>query len=555
MKAVVRLLPVIAARRREFIETVVWSVVAQLAVLGIALGLAVLVGSAAAGEPVPLPAIASTTALMGAVAAAAAWRESWVSHALAYGLIGILRGRVFAALRRALPERRVRSRTGDLVTTLMADVETLEWLYAHTVAQTFSACLVLAVSAAVSLTIAPLLLLVWVPLLVIGVAVPLLTARRARSHAAALAADASEIRSEILDTVRGLRELRGAGALGRQLDSLDAATRRRGATQVREASRLGLERGVGDAMFALAGLGAIAVVIAQRDGIAAADIPLAFTVAVVALGPAAQIAEVLRGAATLREAARRIAATLDLPPSVPDPPSSGTLEPDDDSGLVFDDVSFSYAGAAPVLERVTFTVRPGEIVALVGPTGSGKTTVVNLALRLWDADAGAVRVNGVPVSVLDDATLRQLVAVVPQSSPVMRGTVRSNIVLGDPRASEREIQRAADAAGIRHPGAGLPLGLDTPVGEHGEGLSGGQRARVALARALLRDPKVLVLDEATASLDAEAEAVMLEFLRQPSRRATLLVAHRPSAIAAADRLVTLRGGTAISGRMSGSVAP
>ncbi|MFJ2542919.1 ABC transporter ATP-binding protein [Microbacterium sp. NPDC087589] len=526
------MLPTVASRRGLFIETVLWSVVTQVTLLAIALGLAIVVGRVVADAPVPSFAFLALIGL-GVTAALTAWRESWVSHDLAYRIIGDLRSRVFDALRRALPMRS-RRRTGDLATTVMGDIETLEWLYAHTAAQTLSAVLILSASVAVSSAISPMLLWVWPPLLVVGVVVPLITARRARRDSDAMAAGAATLRADLLDSVRGLRELLGAGAFEVQADRLAADTRALARLQVREAVRLGAERGVADMTLALATLGAILIVVLDSSAIATSDIPLAVTVAVAGLAPASQIADLLRSAGTLRAAAERISVVLAEPPAVVDRAARSSTVPE--TGLVFDRVSFSYDERQTVLDEMNLHVRRGETVALTGPSGAGKSTAVRLAQRLWDPDTGSIRVDGVDLRDLPDDALRSRIAVVPQSSPMLRGTIRSNIVLGDPEATEGMIDTAARAAGLLHPETLLPRGLDTPVGEHGSGLSGGQRARVAIARALLRDPRVLVLDEATASLDPEADAAIMEILNRVEDRAVLLVSHRPATIMAADRV-------------------
>ncbi|WP_162621874.1 ABC transporter ATP-binding protein [Microbacterium suaedae] len=538
MRAVLRLLPLIAARRGLFIETVVWGAVTQTAVLGIGLGLSWMIGRVIVGVPVPLPVVAVILSGAAVLASLAAWRESWVGHDLAYRLLATMRGHLLDSLRRSLPSRTRHRRTGDMTTAALADVETLEWLYAHTVAQLLTAALVLSVSTAVSVAITPVLLLVWVPLLIVGVVVPLLTARRAGRDSAALAAGSAALRADALDTVRGMRDLTGAGAFERQLDRLTARTRELARLQTREASRIGAERGIADIALALAALGAILIVLLGGDRIAREDIPLAVTVAVAGLGPAAQIADLLRGVGGLRASAERIGDILAMPPAVADsrdahPPREG------ERGLVLDRIRFSYDGGDPVLDGFALQIRPGEVVALTGPSGVGKTTAARLALRMWDPDDGAVRVDGVDIRDLPDDELRALVTAVPQSSPLLRGTIRENIVLGDPRASEERIREAADAAGLLDAATGLPSGLDTPIGEHGTGLSGGQRARVAIARALLPRPRVLVLDEPTASLDPEADAAILDVIRRTSDRAVLLIAHRPATIAAADRRVEL----------------
>lgn len=541
MKTILRLLPIIATRRALFAETVVWSVVSHAAMLGLTLGLALIVGYSITGTPFSLPMAGIILVGLAVLAALAAWRESWVSHDLAYRLIATLRERVFDGLRRALPARIRQRRTGDLVTTVVADIETLEWLYAHTAAQTLSAFLVLATSMTVSLIISPLLLLVWVPLLIIGVAVPVLTARRAQHDGDELAHGAAALRSELLDTIRGMRELIGSGRLSAQLDRLTEDTRSLARLQTREASRLGAERGIADIVLALAVLGSIAIMLLDPAAVAPEHIPLAITVAVAGLGPAAQVADLLRNTGTLRSAAERITAVLEQPPSAPDGTPGQHPRITHESGLVFDHVRFAYdaQNSDPVLDGFSLHLHPGEIVALTGPSGAGKTTAAQLALRMWDPDAGSIRIDGADLRDLTDDELREHISTVPQSSPLLRGTIRSNILLGNPLATETAIDEAAASVGLLDPATGLPAGLDTPVGEYGVGLSGGQRARVALARALLNGPGILILDEPTASLDLEADAVIMEFLQRHQDCAILLIAHRPETIAGAHRIVRL----------------
>ena len=539
MTTILRLLPLIATRRGLFIETVIWSALTQASVLGISLGIAWTVGHVVAGQPVSILVAGGALSSLAIFASLAAWRESWVSHDLAYRLIATLRGRVFDSLRRSLPFRTRHRRTGDLTTTVIADIETLEWLYAHTAAQTLSALLVLSISTVVSITIHPILLLIWIPLLTIGVTVPFVTARRARRDSDDLTAGAAALRSEVLDTIRGMRELAGAGALEKQLDRLTEDTRALARAQTREASRLGAERGIADITLALAALGAIFIILVDRASIAPQHIPLAVTVAVAGLGPAAQIADLLRNAGTLRAAAERITDVLEHPPAVHATTRPRRPEPASELGLVFDRVEFTYDGSERVLDDFSMQIRPGETVALVGPSGAGKTTAARLALRMWDVDAGSIRIDGTDLRDIPDDELRQVISTVPQSSPLQRGTIRSNIILGNPDAPDAAIHEAACTAGLFDPHTNLPSGLDTPVGEHGTGISGGQRARVGIARALLNNPRVLVLDEPTASLDPEADAAIMDFLNRSEDRAVLLIAHRPDTIATTNRIIRL----------------
>ncbi|MBE1536881.1 iron chelate uptake ABC transporter family permease subunit [Actinomadura algeriensis] len=260
--------------------------------------------------------------------------------------------------------------------------------------------------------------------------------------------------------------------------------------------------------------------------------------------------DLLRNAGALREAARRIVAVLDRPRTAPEPdvPCRAGLDPSE--GLRFENVTFRYApGEPPVLDGFGLHVAPGETVALMGPSGAGKSTSARLALRLWDPDTGAVRVGGIDLRDLPDARLRALVGAVPQDARLVSGTLAHNIRLAAPDASDDAVRRAAADAGLPAPAAGLPDGLATVVGDGGAGVSGGQRARVSIARALLADPRVLVLDEPTASLDPDAEAAFGELLARPSRRATLVITHRPGTAAFCDRFVELDpGGGAPAGQ-------
>lgn len=552
-------MPIIANRPRPFVETLVCNLLVQLGLLGVAAGLALLIGRTLVGEPAPLDEWGPALAMGAVVVALATWRESLVSHDLAYGLIGVLRDRVFTALRRSLPDRREGRRSGDLAAVALADIETLEWLYAHTVAQALSAAVMLVVTTVASIAISPLLLVVWLPLFVAAVAVPFIATGRVDARARELSTGRGALRADLVESVQGVRELRHAGAFDARRARLrtdDAVLAR---VQTRIASRVGIERAASDALLALAGLGAIAVAIVRIDTVPASLTPLAFTVATAALLPAAQIADLLRNGGTLRESSRRVLEILDRPPSVVDAgdaaadagdtgdaadaaAATGRLETSG-AGLEFREVGFRYHPRAPlVLDGLAFTVQPGETVALVGASGAGKSTCARLALRFWDPDSGSILVGGRPLPSLTDDRLRRLVSAVPQGAPLLSGTIATNLRLGDPAASTAMLERAAAQTGILSSGAGLPDGLTTPVGEHGAGLSGGQRARVAIARALVIDPRVLILDEATAALDDEADAVIGSFLRQPSARATLVIAHRPSTIAACDRVIVLEDG-------------
>lgn len=246
-------------------------------------------------------------------------------------------------------------------------------------------------------------------------------------------------------------------------------------------------------------------------------------------------------------ACERVFEILDAEPDVL-PPEHPETFPDAAPAVEFRNVSFSY-GAARVLEDVNLRVEPGEAVAVVGATGSGKSTLLSLIPRFYDPDEGSVLVGDTDIKELGLEVLRRNVGVVPQETFLFSEKIRDNITFGNPDATQEEIERAARIAGIHEQILAFPEGYDTMVGEWGITLSGGQKQRVAIARALVKDPKILLLDDATSSVDAETEKSIQEALRgtliESSDRTTFIVAHRLSTILLADRIIVLEGGRVV----------
>jgi len=213
------------------------------------------------------------------------------------------------------------------------------------------------------------------------------------------------------------------------------------------------------------------------------------------------------------------------------------------TAINFDDVSFSYEEGDEVIHNVSFSVRPGEKVALVGESGGGKSTLVNLILGLYRPTEGELTINGHDVNAVQAEDLRASVGVVFQDSSLFSGTVRENIAYGKPGATDEEVVEAAKAAFAHDFISAFPDGYDTVIGERGLRLSGGQKQRVAIARAMLKDAPILVLDEATSALDTKAEQQVQAGLEALMRnRSTLIIAHRLSTIATVDTIVTLDKG-------------
>ncbi len=245
-------------------------------------------------------------------------------------------------------------------------------------------------------------------------------------------------------------------------------------------------------------------------------------------------------------AAERVFEILDMTPAIADPPDPAVLRRPVRGSVAFEGISFRYHGDASLpwtLEAVALRCEPGEVVALVGPSGGGKTTLVSLLPRFWDVDQGRILLDGIDVRSLRLADLREAVGVVPQEPALFSGTVRENIAYARPGASDAEVEAAARAAHPHQFNERVPPGAETLVGERGGKQYSGQRQRVAIARAILKDPAVLILDEATSNLDAESERLIEDALEKLLvGRTTLIIAHRLSTVRRADRLVVVDHG-------------
>jgi subfamily B ATP-binding cassette protein MsbA len=239
--------------------------------------------------------------------------------------------------------------------------------------------------------------------------------------------------------------------------------------------------------------------------------------------------------------AERVFQVLDEPSTEVDRPGEG------DAGfereIVYDRVGFRYGAGDPVLTDVSFTIPKGRVVALVGPSGAGKTTLADLLPRFHDPTSGRILLDGVPLTRLRRRSLRSLMGVVSQDTVLLNNTVFANIAYGSPGATPERVEAAAEAANAAGFIRQLPQGFDTVLGERGTRLSGGQRQRIAIARALLRDPPILILDEATSALDTESERLVQQAIDRLMRERTVLViAHRLATVRDADEIVVLHEG-------------
>ncbi|MDY7100870.1 MAG: ABC transporter ATP-binding protein [Actinomycetota bacterium] len=478
------------------------------------------------------------------VRAACSWLEAWLSHELAFRILAEVRHWLFRAFDRIAPGGTARRRSGDLVARAMADSEGMEMFYAHTLIYVMVAVILPPIVVVALALVSPLVALVVVPWLVAAATIPLWLRALAARQGAELRRVTAEVNTEVIDSVQGLRDVVSFGRGAERLAAVDAGSTALARAQLRQGRRAGIEAAAANVLTAGGVLCAI-VVGARLASDGRLDL-VSFPVAVVLAGGAFAPIITLLGATRLwgvtTAAADRVFELLVQPTAVAD---DGVLDATsvEQPSVAFEGVTFRYTqDRSPAVEDVSFTVAPGETVALVGHSGAGKSTCAHLLVRFWDIEAGRITVGGRDVRTLTLEALRDLVAYVPQDVYLFHESVSDNLRLGVDHASDEQVR---DAIGVAQAGFvdGLEDGLDTVVGERGARLSGGERQRLAIARALLRDAPILILDESASMLDALSERALREGMAAARRgRTSLVIAHRLSTIRTADRVVVLEHG-------------
>jgi len=472
------------------------------------------------------------------------WLESWMAHDMAFRLLAEMRIDAFRKLDALAPAYLVRRRTGDLMALATHDIELVEYFFAHTVAPAFVAILVPAAVVAVLAWANGWLAVALLPFLLAAGLSPFLMRKRVDQLGSQAREAAGELGAFAVDSVQGLGEIvafQQEDARGTKLDQLSQRHISLRLPFFRELTRQ-------QAMLeVLIGLGGLAVVVtgaalAQQGALDPGLLPLMTILAMAAFLPVSEIAQIGRQLADTLGATRRVYALANEPIPVRDgpgvPPRKGA------AALALEKVNFTYPGQSRrALSDVSFEIPAGKTVALVGTSGAGKTTTAQLLMRFWDPDSGRITLNGADLRDYKLDELRRLVALVAQDTYLFNDSLRANILIARPEASEAELQAAIQHASLSELVAALPEGLDSPVGERGTSLSGGQRQRVAIARAFLKDAPILVLDEATSHLDAVNEQAVrraLDVLQ--ADRTTIVIAHRLSTVRDADLIVVLDQG-------------
>ena len=476
--------------------------------------------------------------------------EGVVSHAGAYKLLASMRVALFEKIRTLAPACLMDRQKGDILNIAVSDIETVEFFFAHTIGPLFTVIILPCVTLGLALWFHPLFAAVLLPVyLVVSVVFPLIAVKAGRGVGLRYRTRLGELKSLVLESVYGLKDIQIFGFGPARLAQVEEKNR-----EINKAAHgLTLHRQtVSSAPTFFVYLARI-LIIATASYLAAQGSPhpvgtvvLSF-VAAASFSSTQSLTMVVSSLLETYAAAERLFQIEDTQPQVTEPVHPKACGPIRE--ICFDQVGFSYGGN-PVLRDFSLTLSGREKVGVMGESGVGKSTVLRLLLRFWNPQQGQITVNGIPIQEISLNELRRRIALLEQETFLTSGTLGENIALGKPDATREEIREAARQAGLADFIETLPQGYDTPMGEMGARLSGGERQRVGIARVLLLNPDVIVMDEPTSSLDVLHEKELLQTLEEACRdKLLLLVSHRPSTLTGCGRIVRLEQGRAVEGNV------
>jgi len=469
--------------------------------------------------------------------------QTWATHVAGWGSVAEARQRLYEHLQRLSPKYYTATQTGEIMSRVVNDTAHFEALIAHAIPEIAVSIMTVAGVFTVLFSINGRLAfytLIPIPLIIIGF---IMYNRYVRPLFRQAQAKLGDLNSTLQDNLSGMREI--------QVFTQEEREKRRVGTRIVSHAKAIIKAVSISACFHggidfFAGIGTVAVALfgglmALKDQVSIADITGYLLYVGSFYEPIMRLNQINEGLQQSLAAADRYFELLDTEPEIQDAPDAVELQ-DVKGRITFENVSFNY-DETPVLKNINLEIEPGEMVALVGPTGVGKTTMVNLIPRFYDPTEGRILIDGRDIRTVKISSLRKHISMVLQDVFLFNGTVAENIAYGSPNATIEEIRAAAIAAQADEFIEAMPNGYETEIGERGARLSGGQKQRLAIARAILYDAPILILDEATSAVDTETEAQITAALQNLVKgRTTIVIAHRLSTIRNADKIVVLHEG-------------
>lgn len=472
------------------------------------------------------------------------WLDMWFAHVYSYRIIADLRIEIFDAIDRINPSGLQNRTTGDVTAAAMSDVEITEWFYAHTVIDFLATVTVNVIFTIVMVALVGpsgmILLITTTAILLVPMFTLPLQARQGERIRQSLASQ----KSRSLEMIQGSREIISLGLIDRQLDVIRESTLEVQRRKRWYIVRSGIEIAVSQLMISVATIGTLAwlLTLNQTGSVELVNIPSAMTLLSASCKSCLSLSSMLRKLGEVSGATRRFFELVDMPQQIPDNGEPVDF-PNEALGIEYRSLTFGYTKDVKILDDFSLSIPAGSSVALVGRSGVGKSTMAALTARLYQPQSGSICIGGRPIDSIPLGQLRTLVTLVPQHPYIFRGTVRDNLRMAKPSASDDELWQALEIAQLDETIRALPNQLDTLIGERGATLSGGQRQRLSLAQTFLKNSPIVIFDEAVSNLDPNLEQKLVAASRfMYESRTVITIAHRLSTIRSADSVAFIEDG-------------